>query len=321
MQYKAEDLKSLKNPYNDLGKGEAFAPHAEELEKLTLHDKKRLAADIVFDCPNAELKHLGHKIEALRTPAQNNHESFHTLINQAYHVKKLILSVLDDRNKHPHHAFLGKEFNADLYNAHQKFALRILENKESEMAERLALSTPSTERTTLTRNVSSIFPNSLLLNKLNAAMTLRSDIDDLLLGNNPETFFASPDFNVDVCLEFNWLVTKLIAGKEESIGKKLATVDSGSRSTIGKQLEQLTASAHDKTNGFRLIAAAMNKSPAHQPSEHVKEKAPAAPSESAAGKADGFFKASETKQTSQIEKNSKNDPAPTSGSCGRCTIV
>lgn len=322
MQYKAEDLKSLKDPYKNLGRGDAFAPHADEFEKLTLHDKKRLATDIVFECPDADLKHLGHKIEALRTPALTNHESFHTLITQAYHVKKLILSVLDERNKNPHHAFLGKEFNADLYNAHQKFALRILANKESEIAERLAFSTPSKDRHTLARNISSIFPNSLLLSKLNAAITMRSDIDDLLLGDHPETFFASPDFNVDVCLEFHWLATKVIAGKEESIGRKLATVDNSTRSQIGKKLEQLTANAHDKTNSFRLIAAEMNREPPLKTPEAAKEKAPAAPTESAAGKPDGFFEPSGAKQTKQNdEKDVRKDTAPSGGSCGRCTIV
>jgi hypothetical protein len=73
----------------------------------------------------------------------------------------------------------------------------------------------------------------------------------------PEEFFTSPEFNVDLCLEFSMLFATLLEGHEQTIGTKLSLLEPKVRHDIGRKLEMMCPKAHDKHNPFKLIATAM----------------------------------------------------------------
>ncbi|KGP63791.1 hypothetical protein EP47_06120 [Legionella norrlandica] len=335
-----EEIKGLEHPYEVLGNGDALAENREELNKLTTEEKLNLATRLILECPPNELRNFAFAMEALRVPT-NDSESFHSVLSQAYEVKRRIIALLDPKNKNPHSMILDKEFDEELFNNFNQLAIDVLAKNEATIAARLAETTPSQECSRVSQNINNIFPKSLfaakvgqafavrrdierlllgnrpdlffssrefrtdaciefanlfrviqdkessiagklalhtpaemrddvakkiksfcaedndLTIKVQSAFALRRDIDRFLLGDNPEQFFCSRDFSVDLCLEFGMLFPELLKGHEYTIGEKLAKLDAKIRSDISRKLEMINASAHDQSNPFRLIASAM----------------------------------------------------------------
>jgi hypothetical protein len=347
MGYTVEELRDLKNPYKDLGTGDALAEHREELNSLTLDEQKSLAARMILECPLSDLRNFGHEIEAGRTP-HDDKKTFHAVLSEAYEIKNRIIALLDPRNKNPHLLILGNEFDEELFNNHKQLAVDVLENNEAAIAERLALTTPATDRNQLALNVKGIFPGTVLAEKIGHAFAIRRDIDNFLLGEDPHQFFASREYNVDACHEFSGLFSvitdqessiaakmaltvpqdkrsnisrniqglvptsdelarkvgaafelrrsidltllgdkpeqffsrgfsvdlcnefsmlfpALLKGKELAIGEKLSQQDEKTRADINRKLEMINSTAHDQSNPFRLIAAAMVPKPEATP--------------------------------------------------------
>ncbi|HAT9398147.1 lpg0008 family Dot/Icm T4SS effector [Legionella pneumophila] len=341
MTFTCDELKGLEHPYKVLGNGDALAENREELNKLTNDEKLVLASRLVLECPVNELKDFAHAIEAARMP-QDDSDTFHSFLFQAYQVKKRIISLLDPRNKNPHSMILEKEFDGELFNNFNKLAIDVLTNNEVAIALRLAETTPAQDRSRVSQNINNIFPQSLfaakvghafavrrdierlllgdrpdqffssrefkidsciefaslfnvvindkessiagklalrtpaenrsdvvmkikgfcaedseLAIKVQSAFALRRDIERNLLGDNPEQFFNSRDFSVDLCLEFAILFPELLKGHEQAIGEKLAKLDAKVRSDISRKLEMINGAAHEQSSPFRIIASAM----------------------------------------------------------------
>lgn len=221
MTFTCDELKGLENPYQKLNNGDALAEHQEELNKLNPEEMKTLATLIIFQCPQENMWDLAHAIEALREPA-NVLQTFHSVINQAFEVKKRILSLLDPRNKHPHLMILESEFNKALFNNFNDLALKVLDTNETIIAGRLAETTPEDQRSLVARNITTFFPESLFATKVGQAFAIRRDIDRFLLGTEPHLFFSSPEYSLDSVFEFPELIVMAVKDKELNIAIQLA---------------------------------------------------------------------------------------------------
>lgn len=236
--------------------GDKLAKMRGELNKLDKKEMRELASKMVLECPSEQLNAFGRAIEALRVPHDDS-ESFHSVIVAAYEVKQRIVALLAPSNKNPHNMLLQKEFDATLFNNFNELALKILNNNETSISIRLALSTPDKNRRELINNVLSVFPDSELSTKIEAAFSLRHELD-ALLGDKPEEFFLSREFDPGLCHEFNSLCLSILNGKEEAIGEQLSKIQSSQTlSTICKKLEILNADASNKNNPFRKISSAV----------------------------------------------------------------
>lgn len=265
MTFTCEQIRKLENPYQELGNGDALAEHREELNKLSMEEMEDLASNMILACPSKDMGTFGHVINALRTPGKEE-PLFHTAIYLAYELKIRFLALLDPVNKNPHTLFLSSEFNGELFQNFNDLGLKLLDKNESVIAERLALTTPEEHRSELSRNINNVYPHSLFASKIAAAFTLRRDIERLLLGDKPELFFSSRDFNIDLCLEFSSLFSTLVKGHEQGIGEKLAKLN---HHDISRKLEMINSSAHDPKSTVRLITAAMV--PKDEPKKEQKE--------------------------------------------------
>ncbi|RUR20633.1 hypothetical protein ELY21_00680 [Legionella sp. km535] len=220
MGYTVEEIQELQNPYKDLGTGDALATHRAGLDQLSAEQKKELATRMVLECPEGELKSFGRAIEAARVPHADG-QTFHSVLAEAYEVKNRIHALLDKRNKNPHLLLLNKEFDKKLFNTYRDLALQVLDNNETAIAERLALTTPSESHDQVAQNVEEIFSDTLFASKINQAFALKRDIDHFLLGDNPGEFFSRSEDSIDSFQEFPGLF-KVIEQNESTIAAKLA---------------------------------------------------------------------------------------------------
>ncbi len=245
MGYTVEELQNLKNPYKHLGNGDALAEHREELNSMHLEAKRNLASRMILKCPPGDLKTFHGAIEASRTP-HDNKEAFNSILAEAYEVKNRIIALLDPRNKKPHLMILGNEFDEELFNNNKQLAQDVLQDNETAIAERLALTTPKEDRSQLAVNVKSIFPDSELAKKIGHAFAIRHDMEHFLLGDDPHEFFASREYNIDACHEFAGLFT-LVAGQESSIAAKLAlSTPDKKRSSILQNIRSLAVPSNNE---------------------------------------------------------------------------
>jgi hypothetical protein len=249
MAFTCKEIAELQNPYETLGTSDALAEHRDELDKLDPKQMEAVAKRMVLACPKDDMNTFGHAINALKSGVKKD-TSFHTTLYQAYEVKKRILSLFDPKNKNPHNTFLDLEYNEELFQKYNELALSVLEKSESSVASRLAFTTPKEKRSVLTRNISRAFPDSSFASKTAAAFTLLRDIEQFLLGDKPEQFFSSREFSVDLCIEFSALLSTLIQGHEETIGKKLSTLND---QTIKSKLDLIKSGSHDKEGPFKKI--------------------------------------------------------------------
>ncbi|KTC91498.1 hypothetical protein OQJ18_12345 [Fluoribacter dumoffii] len=256
MAFTYEELIALDNPYEELSTGDALAENAKVLNSLSNQEQVMLATKMIAACPETRFKEYSHHIEALGRLAHNE-STFHAVLTAAYEVRHRISSLLDPRNKTPHTLF-SKEFNPGLFHRFSALANLTLESNESAIAERLALCAPEDERSKIAHNLSIAFPKHILAEKTRLAFTLRRNVETFLLSDNPEKFFISRDYSSDTCNMFVNMFRSLLAGHEQTIGKKLCGLDAESRSSITRRLELLHTEVFDETNPFKLIADSMN---------------------------------------------------------------
>ncbi|KTD00478.1 hypothetical protein OQJ19_07080 [Fluoribacter gormanii] len=257
MAFTRIELTTLKNPYEHLSDGDALAKNAKELNALSAKEQVSLATKIIAACPDSMFKQYGHHIKSLGNLATSE-ETFHSVITEAYQVRQRITSLLDPRNKEPHALFSGKEFNPAPFHRFSALAEQVLESNESAIAERFALCTPEHERSHIAHNISTAFPKHILAEKTQIAFMLRRNIERLLLGDAPEKFFTSRDFNKETCKMFVNLFRTLLKGHEVKIGEKLGALESQTQASIKRNLELLHTEAFDETNPFKLIADSMS---------------------------------------------------------------
>lgn len=250
MTHTSEDIKKLDDPYSELNSSDQLVEHQEELDKLSSKEMNKLASKMMFACPHAELNSFGHAIKAIKD------STFHPVLYQAYEVTQRMHTLLNPDHPRPHDFLTGKEFNGDLFNEFTKLSLKFIKDNETVIATRLALTTPEEQRSELSKNVRNTFRDSELPAKIGAAFTLRRSIDQLL-GDKPEDFFTSKEFNIDLCNEFSMMFPPLLEGREQQIGEKLSTLDHSVRHKIARHFETINCQAHDKNNPFKLISAAM----------------------------------------------------------------
>jgi hypothetical protein len=258
MAFTYQEIIALENPYEELSTGDALAENAAVLNALDNDEKRTMATKIIAACPQAKLNSYFLQIEALKNPS-NTSESFHSVISEAYQVRKRIFALIDPKNRAPHNLLIGDEFTPELFHRFKELTQKVLENNEPIIAERLALCAPDAARSQIARNIDIAFPKSALTTTLQTAFTLRRNIDHVLLGAKPEQFFTSPDYKKETCDLFATMFRTLLKDKEKEIADKLAAIESmETRAKIKHQVELLSTKTFDKTNPFRLIAESMN---------------------------------------------------------------
>ncbi|MBI2786421.1 MAG: hypothetical protein HYX60_09025 [Legionella longbeachae] len=259
MIFTYEQIIKLENPYEAFSNGDALAENAEVLNALSNKEKNILATKIISDCPMTKFKNYGLQIEALRNLTKKD-GSFHSVISEAYQVRQSIFSLFDPRNKAPHSLLIGEEFNPTPFHRFSELAKNVLKNNEPAIAERLALCAPGEVHSQIARNIDIVFPKSALTTKMQVAFTLHRNIKQFLLGDNPEKFFSSRDFNHDTCNMFANMFRSLLKDHEEEIGTKLGTLKSAEvRIKILHQLELLSTEVFDQANPFKQIAEVIRK--------------------------------------------------------------
>jgi hypothetical protein len=269
MVFTYEELIALENPYEELNTGDALAENAAGLNALSNDEKRTLSTKIIAACPQAKLNNYFLQIEALKNPA-NTSESFHSVISEAYQVRKRIFALMDPKNRAPHNLLTGEEFTPELFHRFKDLTQMVLENNEPVIAERLALCAPEHGRSQIARNIDIAFPKSTLTTTLQSAFTLRRNIDRLLLGAKPEQFFTSLDYKKENCDLFVTMFRTLLKDREKEIADKLAAIESmETRAKVKHQLELLSTKTFDKTNPFKLIAENMNAIISSEPMKTV----------------------------------------------------
>lgn len=257
MTFTRIELIALENPYEQLSDGDALAKNAKMLNTLSDKEQVALATKIIAACPEAKFKQYAHHIRALGNLTKNE-DSFHSVLSEAYQVRKRINSLLDSQNKKPHALFLA-EFNPAPFHRFSALAKHVLESNEPTIAERLALCAPEQDRSQLAHNINTTFPRHILAEKIQIAFMLRRNIEKLLLGDNPDKFFTSRDYSKDTCRMFINMFRALLKGHEETIGEKLGAIESESaRASVKRRLELLHTEVFDETNPFKLIADSLN---------------------------------------------------------------
>ena len=113
-------------------------------------------------------------------------------------IQKCISRLLDPKNEIPHYLFLGEEIDGEeidlgLFHQFRVEANKLILDKESAIAERLAITTPQNHRSKVAFAIENTFPKSILALKTRAAFDLRRSIETVLLGDNPKEFFTRRD--------------------------------------------------------------------------------------------------------------------------------
>lgn len=256
MEYNSKEIMQLTNPYEVLGKHD-LAPYQPIFDSLSSEDKITLAVKMVSGCPENQLKEFRRKFNALNTFIHEE-ETFYSVLQGAHQVKSIISAALNDNNRNPHQ-FLLEEFNPDLLNRFSELALSTISFNTAFLAEQMALSTPAEQRSKVARNAELVFSESDLAQKINQAFTLRRDIENLLLGELPEQFFTSADFNPRLYPLFSNLFD-IIENQIEAIGLKLSQLsDVKTKEKVIECIDQLHTEGHDEVNPFKRIADVMQK--------------------------------------------------------------
>ncbi len=232
MIFSKEQLLNLKNAYEALNEDEELIDnlleHRTTLNSLSPKQQQNLASNIVFNCPKEEFQHLN--VEGLKK--NFTEDSFYSVLER--HIKARRRMERLSNSKNPHSLFL--EEHESLPDC-AELSLKILNEKEIDIAIRLARSTPEGQRSELIRKVQNDFPNSTFATKLGAAFVLRRELNKLL-GETPHNFFLSSEFNKESYLEFASLFD-LIDDKEEEIIVKLENTPEAQKSHVLKTMGQI----------------------------------------------------------------------------------
>ena len=239
MPFNNEQIIALENLYEELGNADNLTEHQEQLDFLSLEDKKKVAIKLVRQCPEKNLNNLGLTIKALRAPAASadHNESFHHIATQVWTIRKKIIALQDPLHPEPHTLLLEPEFNADLFTEFNDFSLALLDGNELAIAQKLAIIIPKEQRSELVRNIQNAFPDSQFVTVVSATFAFRRELD-LLLGEEPYKFFISPEFNAKSFAQYSKLL-ELIDDKDEEIAAKLENTPNIKRATVLVNMEAL----------------------------------------------------------------------------------
>lgn len=260
MGYDVEQIKTLENPYQELGNGDALAEHREELNKLNKTEQIDLATRMILNCPGNELKNFEYALKSIipHHLSEESQDHFHATLSRALVLKKRLHSLNDPKNKSPHRVILGDEMDVEHLNEFNALVLHTLKDEETSIAQRLIITTPANQHPELKIKIATLFPHSELNDKVSEAIELHHAISDLLLGEDPKQFFLHENFSLDTCIEFSELMGLFIDGREKEIGEKLANANQSELSKISKLLSHMNPSALIQDNSFQLIASAMS---------------------------------------------------------------
>ena len=255
MTYNREELLQLENPYEVLGNGDVLAEHSHVLNALNAEEKERLALEIIKGCPSREMRNLGHALNALRI-GHPSVETFYSVISAAHQLKIRIEALRNNEDKHSYRGLLDESITY-LVHCFPDFSQSLLRTQESIIAENLALYTPEDSRSDVAQQINILFPRSTLSKAVGTTFALRREIT-LLLGDTPELFFTSKEFNRENCLAYSRLFSEL-EGHEDKIGLKLAQIKSlTTQKDIKERLASLTMSSNEQANPFKHILDKMN---------------------------------------------------------------
>lgn len=238
-----------------------FTENQAEFDQLSAEIQHYLAEFVVLECPKQNMEAFNLAITAAK-PAKQSDSSFWEVLHGAYQVKTLILDLIDS-NGPVNYKMLSIPLDPLL----QKFtglASSLIKGHETDLAERLVLTTPQTEFNALQRGVDGLFPDSTLLSRVNTACSLHLDIRRELLGANPENFFrikAIEEFGTPICTTFSKICTKLLTGKEQAIVKKLFIenpLTKDEKCWIETKVRALARSNTDSNNPFKIMHEAMS---------------------------------------------------------------
>lgn len=263
MRYTAKDIEDFNQNglYELFDNSDTLVENRTMLDSLPAEEKKTVATKMILGCPSEKMKDFGLAIKALASYVNDQEqETFYAVIREAHKVKSHILGLIDPENKNPHALFTDESLPA-LFKQFDVMVDELLETYEVLIAERLALVTPSAKATSVVRPIMNMFERESFSTTVAAAFTLKHNIQHLL-GNNPERFFTSRDFNEKLCRKFPKLL-EVLQGHEEEIALKLTQISSEqTQSTIKQCLRSLTSGIHDQISPFSLILKAMpqNKS-------------------------------------------------------------
>jgi RNA polymerase subunit RPABC4/transcription elongation factor Spt4 len=219
MPLSKEALLALENPYKTLNDGDALAEHQGILDLLSKEEMLAFASTLIFNCPQKELSQFGHAINALRS-LPGNTDSFHGALSKALELRKRLSLMLDSGNSRPYQMMLDEESYPALFQEYKELTMKLLNGKEHAIAERLALTTPKAQRSEVAHNIQITFAKGVLASEVNKAYTLVRHIE-LLVGEQPEQFFTTADYNKELCHEFPGLFV-VLDDHEDEIAKKLA---------------------------------------------------------------------------------------------------
>lgn len=264
--FNEEDITQIPEPYRQLGNAAALTKNIKKLNSLSEEQMRTLASRMVEECPEADLQEFKTTIESSRLPGKDL-ESFHAELSEAFTVKLTIYGLLKPENKNPQQYFSGRDGVNSSFHKFAKLALSTLQGKEVAIATRLTyvekddktkVVLDTKTRKSVISNINSSFPGSEFAKVVGRAF-LSSHEMNKLLGNKPELFFSSVEFNPALCHEFSEMFLSIIKGNEAAIGEKLGKLDANTKSKIGEKLENIHAKATEGNSSIRLIATAMNE--------------------------------------------------------------
>jgi hypothetical protein len=182
MPYTKEEI--LANHATHILDADYFAEHSEVFSDLSKEEQKKLATEMLINCPPGELIEFGRDILALRKPEG----TFYSILATAHKVKSIILASLDERNRRPYD-FLLTEFDLAAFQQFNSLVLQVLNGNEERMVERLFWHTPVNSHHQLMENANTAFPESTLVKELHATFTQGSP--RVVSAANPATLFGS----------------------------------------------------------------------------------------------------------------------------------
>lgn len=240
MTYTSKQLTQLDNPYHDLGNADLLAEHKEALNELSLDEMRVLATRMISQCPKNELDDLTHAIRSYK-PSEDK-PAFHDVMDEALGIKKRILSLTDEDNKNPQNMILDDELSVEHLQTFSTLTENLLKDNEVAIAVRLVLKTETHSLSTLAFKINTLFPDSILPSQVQSACSVRREINRLLLGSDPLTFFTSEEFNQQRCFDFRELF-QLIDKKEAAIATQCVLNATDNREQISRAVNQFFANS------------------------------------------------------------------------------
>ncbi len=168
-----------------------FAEHRTVFNSCSEEEQKKLANEMITNCPPSELRNFNIIIQAAIAPEG----TFYPIIATAHKVKSIILASLDERNRRPYD-FLLAEFDLNAFKEFNSLALDTLSGNEKRIAERLVLCAPKNSHFKLIQNAHYAFPESTLTKEINKAFISQYEKEtpegQVSVAQSADTLFSTP---------------------------------------------------------------------------------------------------------------------------------